>query len=62
MRHEENCLSINNKPSVKLEEGIIESENYFKQIAVPFKIYAHFDCDLRGVECCEGSYTKKISR
>ena len=31
------CLSINGKQSVKLQEGIIEFENYFKQIPVPFK-------------------------
>ena len=28
IKHKENCLSINGKQSVKLEEGIIESENY----------------------------------
>ena len=30
-----------------------------KQIPVPFKIYADFECNLRGVECYKGSYTKK---
>ena len=59
IKHKENCLSINGKQSVKLEEGIIKFENYFKQIPVPFKIYADFECNLRGVECYEGSYTKK---
>ena len=29
-KHKEDCLSINGKQSVKLEEGIIESENYSK--------------------------------
>ena len=38
----------------------IEFENYLKQIPVPFKIYADFECNLRGVECYEGSYTKNI--
>ena len=38
IKHKENCLSINGKQSVKLEEGIIEFGNYFKQIPVPFKI------------------------
>ena len=57
--HEEDCFSINCKQSVKLEEGTIEFENYFKQIPVPFKIYADFECNLRGVESYEGSYTKK---
>ena len=59
IKHKENCLSINGKQSVKLEEGIIEFENYFKQIPVPFKIYADFECNLRSVESYEGSYTKK---
>ena len=45
--------------SLKLEKGIIELKNYFKQIPVPFKIYADFECNLRGVESYEGSYTKK---
>ena len=35
IKHKENCLSINGKQSVKLEEGIIEFENYFQQIPVP---------------------------
>ena len=40
IKHNENCLSINGKQSVKLEKEIIEFENCFKQIPVPFKIYA----------------------
>ena len=59
IKHKENCLSINGKQSVKLEKGIIEFENYFKQIPVPFKIYVDFECNLRSVESYEGSYTKK---
>ena len=62
IKHKENCLSINDKQSVKLEEGIIEFEDYFKQILVPFKFYADFECNLSGIESYEGSYTKKISR
>ena len=58
IRHKEDCLSINGKPSVKLEKGIIEFRNYFKQIPVPFKIYADFECNVRGVVSYEGSYTK----
>ena len=59
IKHREDCLSINGKQLVKLEKGIIESENYFKQIPVPFKIYFHFECNLKGVESYEGFYTKK---
>ena len=59
IKHKENCLSINGKQSVKLEKEIIESENCFKQMPVPFKIYENFVCNLKGVECYEGSYTIK---
>ena len=60
IKHKEDCLSVNGKQSVKLEEeGIIEFENYFKQIPVPLKIYADFECNLRSVESYEGSYKKK---
>ena len=55
IKHKENCLSISGKQSVKLEKAIIEFENYFKQIPVSFKIYADFECNLRGVEYYEGS-------
>ena len=50
IKHKEDCLSINGKQSVQLEEGIIEFQNYFKQIPVPFKIYADFECNLKSVE------------
>ena len=36
IKHKENCLSINGKQSVILEKAIIEFENYFQQIPVPF--------------------------
>ena len=59
IKHKENCFSINGKQSVKLEKVIFEFENYFRQIPVPFKIYADFECNLMGAECYEVSYTKK---
>ena len=59
IKHKEDCLSINGVQSVKVEEGTIEFENYFKQLPVPFKIYADFECNLRDVEVYEGTYTKK---
>ena len=49
------------KKSVKVEEGTIGFENYFKQIPVPFKINADFECNVKKVESYEGSYTKKTS-
>ena len=59
IKHKDNCLSINGKQSVKLEQGIIKFENYFKQIPVPFKIYADFECNLKKIKCNEDSYTEK---
>ena len=60
IKHKENCLSINGKQSEKLEKEIIEFVNYFKQIPVLFKIYADFECNLRGFERYQSSYTKNI--
>ena len=59
IKHKEDCLSINGKQSVQLEEGTIEFQNYFKQIPIPFKIYADFECNPESVESYEGSYTEK---
>ena len=59
IKYKKDCLSINGKQSVQLEEGIIEFQNYCKQIPVPFKIYAHFECNLESVGRYEGSCTKK---
>ena len=57
--HKKVCLSINGALSWRLEKGTIEFKNYFKQIPVPFKIYADFECNLESVESYEGSYPKK---
>ena len=59
-KHKEDCLSINSAQSVRLEKGTIEFKNHFKQIPVPFKIYADFECNSRSVEFLQGSYTKNI--
>ena len=56
---QKNCLSINGKQSVKLQKRRIKFENYFKQIPVPFKIYADFECNLKKVKCIEDYYTEK---
>ena len=58
-KHKEVCLSINGAQSVRLEKGTIEFKNYFKQIPVPFKLYADFECNLESVESYKGSYSKK---
>ena len=44
--HEEDCLCINGTQSVKLEERTIKFTKYFKQVPVPFKIYADFESNL----------------
>ena len=41
--HKEVCLRINGAQSVRLEKGTTEYKNYFKQIPVPFKVYADFE-------------------
>ena len=58
-KHKEVCLSINGAQSVRFEKGTIKFKKYFKQILVPFKIYADFECNLKRAESYEGSYSKK---
>ena len=48
--HKEVCLSIDGAQSVRLKKRATEFKNYFKQILVPFKIYADFECNLKSVE------------
>ena len=57
--HKNVCLSINGAQSVRLENSKIEFKNYFKQMPVPFKIYADFECNLESAESYEGSYSEK---
>ena len=57
--HKKVCLSINGAQSARLEKGTIKFKNYFKQIPVPFKLYADFECNLEKFESYEGSYSKK---
>ena len=51
-------VEINGAQSVRLEKGTIEFK-YFKQIPVPFKIYADFECGLKSVKSYKGFYLKK---
>ena len=44
------CLKINGKESVKLKIGLIKFNNYFKQLAVQFMIYADFESILKRVQ------------
>ena len=62
IEHKENCLIIHGKQSVKLKSGSISFKNYFKQLPVPLKIYADFECILKEVKSSNknnGSYTEK---
>ena len=59
IKHKKDCLSINGQQSINLEKGTTEFKNYFKKLPVSFKIYADFECNLKNVECYEGTYTKK---
>ena len=56
-KYKEVCLSVNGAQPVRLEKGTTEFKHYFKQIPVPFKAYAEFECEH--VESYEGSYSKK---
>ena len=61
-KHKENCLVINGKQSIKLKSGSISFKNCFKQLPIPFKIYADFECLLKGVKSSDknnGLYTEK---
>ena len=63
--HKENCLVIKGKQNVKLGKGSINFKNYSKQLPVPFKIYADFECilhptSLKKVSGKNGSYTENI--
>ena len=62
IEHKENYLIINGKQSVKLKSDSISFKNYFKQLPVPFKIYADFECilkRLRGSHKNNGPYREK---
>ena len=50
IEHKEDCLVINGKKNVKLEKDFISFKNHFKQIPVPFKIYADFECILKNID------------
>ena len=50
LEHKEDCLVINGKQNVKLEKEFIIFKNYSRQIPVPFKIYADFECILKNVD------------
>ena len=52
-------MNDNGGQSIRFEKETIEFKHYFKQIPVPFKVYADLECNLESVESYEGSYSKK---
>ena len=63
VEHKETYLKTNGKQTVKLRSGSIKSKNHFKQLAVPFKIYADLEFNMKRVRSSDRnnntSYTKK---
>ena len=49
VEQKETRLKINGKQIVKLRSGSVKLKNCFKQLVVPFKIYADFKCNVKGV-------------
>ena len=71
IEHKRDCLVINGKQNVRLKRGFISFKDYSKQIPVPCKIYADFECILEkidiiecnSIECnSDNSYTKKYQK
>ena len=56
-------MKINGKQTVKLRSGSIKFKNLFKQLAMLFKIYPDFECNLEKIHANkrgnDTSYTKK---
>ena len=61
--HKEVSLKAKVEKTVKLRSVLIKFKNYFKQLAVPFKIYADFKCNAKRVRSSDRgdntSYTEK---
>ena len=43
-KHKESCLIIKDKQNVELSGGYVSFKSYSRQMRVPFKIYADFEC------------------
>ena len=51
-------LKINCKQTVKIKRGSIRFKNYHKQLTVPFKIYADFECNVKKIKRSDKSTDK----
>ena len=59
--HKSVCLSINGEQTVNLRYGSTSFTNYSRQIAVPFKIYADFECILEKCSDKQGEGAEQVS-
>ena len=59
IKQKENCLSINGKQSVILEKGVLILKIILNKKQFHLKFMLIFECNLRGVESYEASYTQK---
>ena len=46
VEHRKTCLKMNVTQTMKLRSSSIKLKDHFEQLAVPFKIYADFECNL----------------
>ena len=67
--HKENCIQVNGTQAVKMpdkDNNILKFENFHKQQAMPFVIYADFESILEKVQGCQPnddkSFTKEYQR
>ena len=67
--HKENCIQINGTQAVKMptkENNILKFENFHKQQAVPFVIYADFEAITQKIQGClpkdDESYTEAYQK
>ena len=62
--HKENCIQINGTQAVKMpneENNILKFENFHKQQAVPFVIYADFEAITERIQGCLPSNNKSYT-
>ena len=63
VEHKKTCFKINGKQTVNLRSGLIKLKSFFKQLAVPFTIYADFESVFKRVSGSDrknnASYTEK---
>ena len=54
--HTKNCLTINGMQAINMPKpgkNILSFKNFYKQLPVPFVIYADFEAITKKVQCCE---------